>query len=278
MLLISARYNKVPYPLFNRSNYGNLIQLLYICSCSQYFSNIWGINRPIDSMKQECYQSNHDERHLQQHYKGSRYKPASASRSPGGHLTMSFKKPETRRSGDRLSKIIESGPIRRMASTIMHPRKALSDAKEAQLEKRRTSIRESFSTQTQPHRDLSVRSHSLPQPPRVSEEPSAEFPSTITQPRFPALRILDGPQRPFELSPRSQDTVPKLREPTNLGHLAPPGIMYECMYCQIVIGTEFGGRGVKGQYLCPPCRTKIQQGFIRDFESSIIHNYKPGFV
>ena len=191
---------------------------------------------------------------------------------------MSSKKSETRQSGDRLSKIIESGPIRRLASTIMHPRKALSDAKEAQLEKRRTSIRESLSAQTQSHRDPAVRSHSFPQPPCVSEEPSAEFRSTVPQLRaLPAPQILDGPQRPFELPPRSRDAVPGLREPTNLGHLAPFGIMYECMYCQIVIGTEFGGRRAKGQYLCPPCRTKIQQGFIRDFEPSTTSDYKAGF-
>lgn len=174
---------------------------------------------------------------------------------------MPFKKPQPRQSRDRLSKYLESSPIRKLADTIIHPRRALSDAKEAQLEKRRISARDSLSTAAQS--PSHGRSRSVPQPPAVLGERLAEFPNTASRPRS---------------FPRPQDTIPKLTERTNLGHLAPPGIMYRCMSCQILIGTEFGGRRVEGQYLCPQCRTKVQQGFIPDFKPGASSEGKPSFI
>jgi hypothetical protein len=54
----------------------------------------------------------------------------------------------------------------------------------------------------------------------------------------------------------------KLKERTSLGMVAPEGQRYQCTECKKEIGFEFRGACVVGKYMCGPCRTKVQQGFI----------------
>ncbi|KAF8242109.1 hypothetical protein K440DRAFT_640169 [Wilcoxina mikolae CBS 423.85] len=137
--------------------------------------------------------------------------------------------------------------IGKVAESIIHPQRTISRAKDVKVEKRREVLRANIGSP-------------FPQP-ELEYDPNVQPPGIYGHLANEYSNHSGIPPTMFKV-PVAQGEIPKLRERTSLGMVAPEGQRYQCTECKKEIGVEFRGACVVGKYMCGSCRTKVQQGFI----------------